>query len=247
MKQTTPKLRRSHAPLTRSQVVAAAIGLLDHAGLDGFTMRALAARLGTYPTTIYWHAGTRSEVLALVSDDVLALVDAPDPGTTTWRVWLASVARSYRQVLHVHPAMATYFASRIVVSPPSLPLIEKILSVLQSAGFQGERLAHAYNTYVGSLVGWVSVELAQGPVGEDWQQGFAATVQGLSGSTEFPAIAAHHAALADSVFTLRWHAGRERPMDDSFEFALHAWLAGLDALRGHDNARSQPRYRTSRE
>ena len=146
--------------------------------------------------------------------------------------WLASVARSYRQVLHAHPAMATYFASRIVVSPPSLPLIEKILSVLQSAGFQGERFAHAYNTYVGSLVGWVSVELAQGPVGEDWQQGFAATVQGLSGSTEFPTIAARTTRPSPTPSSHSDGApDSERPMDDSFEFALHAWLAGLDGLR----------------
>lgn len=231
MARTAPRSRRARPPLTRSQVVAAAVGLLDDAGLEGFTMRALAGRLGTYPATIYWHAGTRSELLALVSDDVLSRVDRPDPGTTPWRLWLASVARSYRQVLHAHPAMATYFASRIVVSPPSLPLIEAILAVLQSAGFGGERLAHAYNTYVGSLVGWVSVELSQEPVDEDWQQGFADTVRGLSDSTDFPTIAAHHAALADSVFTLRWHAGREQPLDDSFEVALDAWLTGLDALR----------------
>lgn len=226
-----PTPRRSDAALTRAQVVDAATSLLDDVGLEGFTMRALAARLGTYPTTIYWHAGTRSEVLALVSEHVLSQVERPDPATTTWRLWLASVARSYRQVLHAHPAVATFFATRILVSPPSLPLIEAILAVLHAGGFTGERLAHAYNTYLGSLVGWVSVELSQEPAGEDWQRRYADTVRGLSASSDFPTIAANHAALADSVMTLRWHTGRERPLDDSFEVALEAWLTGLDALR----------------
>jgi TetR/AcrR family tetracycline transcriptional repressor len=231
MPSPTPKIHRAGA-LTRTDVVEAATGLLDDVGLDGFTMRALASRLSTYPTTIYWHAGTRAQVLALVSDHVLSQITVPDPRATTWRDWLATVARNYRQVLHAHPAVATYFATQIVVSPPSLPLIEAILSVLDSAGFRGERLAHAYNTYVGSLVGWVSVELSHAPIGENWQEGFADTIKDLSRSTDFPTIARNHNALADAVLTLRWHTGRERPLDESFEVALGAWLDGLTAMGG---------------
>ena len=44
--------------LNTEEVVRTALALLDEVGLRGFTMRALAGRLGTYPATIYWHVGT---------------------------------------------------------------------------------------------------------------------------------------------------------------------------------------------
>jgi hypothetical protein len=108
--------------------------------------------------------------------------------------------------------------------------VETVLAVLDSAGFRGQDLASAFNAYVGSLVGWVSVELAARPpdMGEDWQEAFASTVLSLP-AEEFPVIAANREYLADSVLTLRWHSGAERPLDASFEAAVEMWIDGLAA------------------
>jgi hypothetical protein len=131
-------------------------------------------------------------------------------------------------VLHRHPNLGALVASQLIVSPPAARLVEAILSVLHRAGFEGMSLADAYNTYVGSLVGWVSVELSADPgdPGEGWQEEFEATVRDLPGE-DYPTIAANRKYLADSIIALRWHGGAERPMDSSFEAALGAWLAGL--------------------
>jgi len=47
-------------------VVAAAIVLLDEQGLHGFTIRALSARLGVKAPTIYWHVGSKDQLLESV-------------------------------------------------------------------------------------------------------------------------------------------------------------------------------------
>jgi TetR/AcrR family tetracycline transcriptional repressor len=59
------------APLNHSEVMTAALELLDEVGLRRFTMQALADRLKTYPATIYWHVGSRTEVLTAVMSSSL--------------------------------------------------------------------------------------------------------------------------------------------------------------------------------
>lgn len=220
--------------LDQDQVVAVALELLDEVGLDRFTMRALADRLGTFPNTVYWHAGNRDRVLALVVDKALSHITVPDPNQVAWQDWLNLAAHEYRRVLHAHPNTAALVASHVLVSPPTLGLVEAVLSVLASAGYSGPALAHAYNAFVGSLVGWVSVELAttqREPA--DWQTEFARTLTTLD-PQQYPTIFTNHAHLADQAIALRWHGGSERPLHDSFDAAVRIWLDGLaDGVSRH--------------
>lgn len=199
-------------------------------GLAGFTTRALAGRLGTYPATLYWHVGNRSQVLAAIVDHVLGEINVEDPRSAGWKEWLRHASGEYRRVVHAHPHLAPVLVSQLVVNAPATRLVETVLGVLNGAGFGGQDLAWAFNAYVGSLVGWVSAELAAGPpdMGEDWQEAFASTVLSLP-AEEFPVIAANRGYLAGSVFTLRWHGGAERPLDASFEAAVEMWIDGLAA------------------
>jgi TetR/AcrR family tetracycline transcriptional repressor len=222
--------RPARRPLTPGDVVAAGVELLDDVGLAGFTTRALADRLGTYPATLYWHVGNRSQVLAAIVEHVLGEMNVEDPRSIGWKEWLRHASGEYRRVVHAHPHLAPVLVSQLVVNAPATRLVETVLAVLDGAGFRGQDLALAFNAYVGSLVGWVSVELAASPpdIGENWQEAFASTVLSLP-AEEFPVIAANREYLADSVLTLRWHSGAERPLDASFEAAVGMWIDGLAA------------------
>jgi AcrR family transcriptional regulator len=56
--------------LTREQIVGAAIDLLDADGLEGLNMRALGQRLGSAATAVYWHVGSKDNLIALAADQV---------------------------------------------------------------------------------------------------------------------------------------------------------------------------------
>jgi len=218
--------------LRDADIVAAGLTLLDEVGWSQFTMRALADRVNAFPNSIYWHVGGRDRVVALVVERALGEIVVPSPpADDDWRPWLAAVAREYRRVLHAHPNVAPIVTGQVLVSPPSLKLVEAILAVLRRAGFDGPRLTLAYNTFVGSVVGWVSVELAVPPPGPvDWQTEFESAIRGID-ATAHPTIAEHRDQLADTAFALRWHGGQDRPLDASFEAALAVWLDGLAVAR----------------
>src|ERR1700719_2070755 len=64
--QRKSALRPAHprVGLTKELIVRAALALIDEAGLEGLTIRALSRRLGGQTRTIYWHVGPRNEILA---------------------------------------------------------------------------------------------------------------------------------------------------------------------------------------
>jgi AcrR family transcriptional regulator len=49
--------------MTTEAVLAAATDILERDGLLGLSMRKLAAELGVSTSTVYWHVGTRDELL----------------------------------------------------------------------------------------------------------------------------------------------------------------------------------------
>lgn len=214
------------AALDRDDVITAALDLVDAGGAQALTMRALATALGTYPNTVYWHVGDREAVIAQVVDRVLQDISLPAGPEEDWRDWLAKLAAEYRRVLHAHPAIAPLAGSHLLVSPPALGVVERILAVLVGAGFDGGRLVIAYNAYVGSVVGWVSLELAAVDPGGAVEAALTAL-----DPVAYPTIRGHYDELADEAFVLRWHGGAERPMDRSFEAAVRVCLDGLAVLR----------------
>ena len=58
--------------LTREQIVAAAITLLDAEGVDSFSMRRLGAALGADPMSIYHNIPTKAALFDAVVDAVWA-------------------------------------------------------------------------------------------------------------------------------------------------------------------------------
>ncbi|MCG7208195.1 TetR/AcrR family transcriptional regulator C-terminal domain-containing protein [Streptomyces arenae] len=63
--------RRTEA-LSRERIVEAAVELLDSAGENGLTFRALTERLATGPGAIYWHVANKGELLGAATDAVVA-------------------------------------------------------------------------------------------------------------------------------------------------------------------------------
>lgn len=56
---------------SRSDVVAAALRVLDEQGLEGCSMRRVAAELGVQPSALYHHVANKQSLLALMADTIV--------------------------------------------------------------------------------------------------------------------------------------------------------------------------------
>lgn len=121
--------------LTREQIVTAAIGLLDAEGLDGLNMRALGQRLGSAATAVYWHVGSKANLITLAGDQVWNEVALPDPAAAGWRAAAATMATSLYAMLTRHPWLVQAFGSYPVYGPGKARHDDHLLAVYESAGF----------------------------------------------------------------------------------------------------------------
>ena len=235
--------RMAKDSLTADDVVRVALELLDEVGLRGFTMRALADRLDTYPATIYWHVGSRHAVLSRVNDLVLgsAFSELPDPAGLQWEDWMRAHAHVFRGAMHAHPALAAFAVGHLEAGVAVPESLEDLTLVLSRAGLRGPALAGAFNAYLGSLIGWVALEL----IPDDPEIGFDPEAMETSvrelPAESYPTLDANREHFADQAFAFRWHGGVSRPMDDAFSFALETWIGGL---RVHPDRRGGPEVRT---
>ncbi|MGB8405323.1 MAG: TetR/AcrR family transcriptional regulator [Mycobacterium sp.] len=80
-------------------ILDTAAELLECAGVDGFSMRGLADRLGVAVTSIYWHVGGRDKLFDRLIDRLIdEMTSLPADGDTPAEC-IAALARAQRQVL----------------------------------------------------------------------------------------------------------------------------------------------------
>ncbi|TYB56535.1 TetR/AcrR family transcriptional regulator [Nonomuraea sp. PA05] len=151
--------RREQPSLSREQIVAAALRLLDEDGLDALSMRKLGSVLNAGATSMYTHVTNKDELIELVVDEVYGEVEVP-PGD--WREALAGCARSMRATLLRHPWIVSVLGEAGVayLGPNVLRLSERMLAVLEEGGFALEAADRAVNTVVAYVIGAATSEAA---------------------------------------------------------------------------------------
>src|SRR5215831_4715307 len=92
----SPVVGKPNVPLHRETVARAALHLLDEVGMDGLTMRRLAAELDIQNPSLYNHFTSKQELLdcmaALMIADGFDNLHSLRPDQD-WADWLAELAR----------------------------------------------------------------------------------------------------------------------------------------------------------
>src|SRR5207247_4065059 len=103
--------------LTREQIVSAAIDLLDADGLEGLNMRALGRRLGSAATAVYWHVGSKDNLISLAADRAWSEIALPDLDTIDWRTAATQMATDLHAMLTSHPWLMQALGSLFMYGP----------------------------------------------------------------------------------------------------------------------------------
>lgn len=201
--------------LTAAGIVATALRIADTDGLDGLTMRRLAAELDVTPMAIYRHVADKNALVGLVVDQVLA--DLPEPDAAgDWAVQMRRFFTATHELLVAHPAVAQIMAGRPLDGPNATRLADRALACLLAAGFSEDLAVEAFVALGGYTLG-----------GSLYQVGRA---RWISADSRFDAVPA-----ADRP-TLSRLAGRMARARDEGQFS-----GGLDRLlEGYAFRRAAP-------
>ncbi|MFC6019319.1 TetR/AcrR family transcriptional regulator [Plantactinospora solaniradicis] len=127
--------------MTRDDIVAAALRVIDTDGLDALTMRRLGAELGVAAMSLYRHLSNRDAVLAAVVNHLAAeAVTDLEPGDS-WSEALTRFGTVYRRMLLAHPRAVPLLATHPMDIDAGLRLMGGVLDRFAAAGLsQAEAL-----------------------------------------------------------------------------------------------------------
>ncbi|HUA70445.1 MAG TPA: TetR/AcrR family transcriptional regulator [Solirubrobacteraceae bacterium] len=208
--------------LTVEAIVAAAIEVLDEAGVVGLSMRRVADHLGTGAASLYAHVSGKDELLELVFDELVGQVPLPEPDPKIWREQIRQMSRDLRTVLVSHRDAALAGLGRIPTTPKALVAAERLAATLRAGGLSDRVIALGLD----QLTLYVSAEafetglMEHGRDAEDVQRYYEdvhAFYMRLP-ADRFPVLAS---AVDDIV-------GADG--DERFEFGLDVLIAGLEAV-----------------
>jgi AcrR family transcriptional regulator len=213
--------------LTRDQIVKAAVDLLDVEGLEGLNMRALGKRLDSAATAVYWHVGSKENLIGLAADQTWGEIGLPDPAAAGWRVAAAAMATDLYAMLGRHPWLVQAFGSHVLFGPGKARHDDHILAIYEAAGFPPDRAdlaAAAVFTYVlGNALGPAAAGALTRKLGRD---GGDAEELMRASMAEASEVAAAYPRLRARLDTAGADYGASP--SDGFEFGLQALLDGLE-------------------
>ena len=145
--------QKRRMPLTREQVLHAAVALADEQGAEGLTMRKLARELGVEAMSLYNHVASKADLFDGMIEIVFGEVDAPAAGGD-WKAELRKRAVSTREALERHRWAIGEMEGRTNHGPANLRLHDAVLGCLREAGFSVAMTVHAYSVQDAYIYGF---------------------------------------------------------------------------------------------
>jgi AcrR family transcriptional regulator len=212
-------------PLDRAQIVAASIKLIDAEGIDALSMRRLGQELGVGATSFYWHIKDKDQLIDLVLDEIVKEVRLDDDPTLPWRDRVAAFAWEFRAVVKRHSHLAPLAGARVAMGPNLLAVIEHLLAIMRSGGFEGSKLTLAFSAVLTFALGTAIMESremsgpgTEGKTANELQEMLAGMFMSLPPDT-YPNLAR---IIPDTD-------PREVDEDSQFRYGIDRLLDGLQA------------------
>lgn len=203
-------------PLSRDVIVGGAVAFADVHGVEGLSMRRLAADLGVGAMSLYHHVANKEELLAAAVDVVAGEIATPE--AMAWREAIREHAMSVRDTLRRH-RWAVGLWTTTTPGPNGLDALEWLLRTLRGAGFSMESTDLAFHALNNHVVGYMLQEVAFPFSGQEELAEASAGFLDTLATDRYPEMAEH----------VRHHI--DGPGTSSFEFVLDLVLDGIEQLR----------------
>ena len=204
------------------EILDAAATLLRTSDAESFSVRRLAAELGTDSSSLYRHFRNRTELLRAVADRILlATMDGHRP-EGDWRQRITALALRLREAFGEQPQLAAIWGRYGSGGAGSRLVMEELLQALRASGLPDREIPARYHRLAVLLAALISSEAGiSGITPTEYEQAmeqFRVAVLGAD-PERFPALA----HFAREIRPL----GADRPA--AFEEILAAQLADLAA------------------
>jgi AcrR family transcriptional regulator len=222
---------RNGPPLSRAEIVDAAIAIADAEGAEAVSMRRIAQVLRAGTMSLYWHVTNKEQLIDLMLDALMGEGEALEP-TGDWRADLRELARSQRAMMQRHLWVMNFIGGRPALGPNTLLNMEQGLAVLDQAGLDIASSLPVLETVLTYVLGAVLRETRETRIDRSLEQA------GLTLEEWTPMRGAWRDRLAADgrfghvVRFLDQHIDpdAEETRDERFEFGLDCVIEGISSV-----------------
>jgi AcrR family transcriptional regulator len=125
---------------TRADIARAALEIADSEGFDAVSMRRVAQKLGAGTMTLYHYVRNKDELVALMSDAVMAEVVVPEGELSDdWREALTQIANRSHDAFKAHHWVFQKMSDDGVPGPNGMRHFEQSLQAVHGLGLEREQ------------------------------------------------------------------------------------------------------------
>lgn len=145
------------AVISRSQILDAALAVLEERGLAGVSMRAVAGRLGVTPMALYNHVRDKRDLIDAVVERLLTEIALPDL-ELPWEERLTALGAELRELARRHPDAFPLLLRRPASTPAALRVREAVYAALAQAGVPAELVPRVERLLSTFMIGFAASE-----------------------------------------------------------------------------------------
>ncbi|GAA2759148.1 TetR/AcrR family transcriptional regulator [Actinopolymorpha rutila] len=159
-RQVRQAARKDPPHLTPELIHSTALAMVDADGIEGLSMRKLAAALGVNPMSLYHHVPNKAALLLGISQ--LAVADlriTPADDDTPWPEQLRQIGHSFRALAHQHSNLIVYLLGHPGFIQREGPLWGALCHTLWRAGLPDAEVGRIGNVLLTFVSGFVLAEI----------------------------------------------------------------------------------------
>jgi AcrR family transcriptional regulator len=173
------------------EILDAAAELLRTSDADSFSVRKLAAALGTDSSSLYRHFRSKTELLRAVADRILLAAVEGHRAEGDWKQRITALALRVRAAFGQQPQLAAVWGRYASGGTGSRLVMEEVLQALRASGLPDEEIPACYHRIAVLVAALIASEAGVGTVTpEEHEQGmelFRVAVFGAD-PERFPAL-----------------------------------------------------------
>ena len=220
-------MKKRQSLISEDKILEASWELLDEDGIDKFSMRRLAERLGIQAPSLYWHFKSKQHLYYRLANQIHKIILDELQSSGNWKEQLTALAHTTRNVLVRYPCSTQLMMMTLPHEPDIIRFVNRLLICVEETPLKQEQKIQAVYTLVNFVLYFVLD-------GHQHQQNIAAIVKGddvlpVGGMTSvLDGLSDTEAGLFKSMFK----SGTFDLMgtDTAFEFGLKLILLGIEQV-----------------
>lgn len=158
---TTPRRRVTRGTLTRDDILAATLDLIEADPATPITMQRVAEALGTRPMSLYTHVRNRDDLIDGAVDRSLRAWTFDLAADAPWELQLGDWCRSLRDHARRYSPLIDEMTRNGSFQPALLEKVAVLARILRGAGLEGRELAEALRWIPQTVLGAIVLELGR--------------------------------------------------------------------------------------